>query len=89
MKSEKDVEKYLVKQVKKLNAYTVKVPATTTGFPDRIVIGQNTTLYIEVKGKGGRLSTAQKIWIDRLRELGHTALVVWCYEDVDNALSLL
>lgn len=88
MPSEKIVEKYLVKRCKELNLHTVKVPATSTGFPDRLVIGTNITLYIEVKGGGGRLSAAQKLWLARLREKNHYALTVWNEEDVDNALAL-
>ena len=89
MESEKQVEKYLVRRCKEEGLYTVKVPATSTGFPDRLVIGQGVTLYIEIKGEGGRVSVAQKLWLARLREKGHTAMVVWTKEDVDTALSLI
>lgn len=34
-------------------------------------------LAIEFKAAGGRLSKEQKIWMDRLREFGYGAVVVW------------
>lgn len=46
------------------------------GFPDLLVIEPSDVCFVETKSEDGRVGPAQKHWHDRLRELGHTVLVV-------------
>ena len=41
------------------------------GFPDRTVIADGFTIYVEFKRPGESLRPAQEEWRDRLLELGH------------------
>ena len=68
---EKEIEKILVTEVKKLGgrAYKWTSPGND-GVPDRIVILPGERPYfVELKSENGRLSALQKIQIDRLQNL--------------------
>jgi hypothetical protein len=41
------------------------------GFPDRTILTPNGIVFIEFKAPSGRVSAQQRLWIDRLRELGY------------------
>ena len=76
---EKDVERRLVAQLKKLGIKHVKMSAIgQTGYPDRLIILPNKQVcWIELKapGREGNLSARQKTVHTELRELGHSVLV--------------
>lgn len=75
---EKDIEKILVNEVKKLGGRAYKwVSPGNDGVPDRIVIfpGQP-PVFVELKAENGRLSALQKVQIKRLQELEQAAIVV-------------
>lgn len=75
---EKDVEKVLVQEVKKLGGAAYKwVSPGNAGVPDRIVIfpGQ-APVFVEVKTDGGKLSTLQEAQIRTLKKLGQDVRVV-------------
>lgn len=69
---EKEIERLLVNEVKKLGgrAYKWTSPGND-GVPDRIVIfpGQ-APVFVELKAPGGRLTKLQECQIRRLKELG-------------------
>lgn len=74
---EKDIEKILVLEVKKLGgrAYKWTSPGND-GVPDRIVIFPNRApVFVELKTEKGRLTPLQAVQIDRLQELGQTVFV--------------
>lgn len=75
---EKDIEKILVCEVKKLGGRAYKwVSPGNDGVPDRIVIFPNQRpAFVELKADGGKLSALQEIQIRRLRDLGQYAEVV-------------
>ena len=76
---EKDIEKILVNEVKKLGgrAYKWTSPGND-GVPDRIVIFPgNTPVFVELKADNGKLSALQKVQIKRLQDLGQRVEVVW------------
>lgn len=75
---EKDIEKILVSEVKKLGGRAYKwVSPGNDGVPDRIVIFPNRPpIFVELKSETGRLSALQQVQIKRLRELGQAVFVV-------------
>lgn len=88
---EKEIEAYLVREVKKHDgvAYKFTSPANR-GVPDRIVVlpgGQ--IFFVEVKNEKGRLSALQTQTIKKLRELECNVLVVFSKSDVDEFISMV
>lgn len=74
---EKDIEKILVLEVKKLGgrAYKWTSPGND-GVPDRIVIFPNRApVFVELKTEKGRLTPLQAVQIERLQELGQAVFV--------------
>lgn len=85
-KLEKDIERRLVDIVKKHGGLCLKwVCPGWAGVPDRIVLlPGGRVLFVELKRpKGGTLSTRQKWWRRKLRDLGFSVWVVWTDDDVD------
>lgn len=83
---ESKVEKYFVREVKKLGARTYKfVSPGTNGVPDRIVIwpGGSTT-YVELKQTFGRLRPNQILRINQINLQGSIACVVYGMDGVDS-----
>lgn len=75
---EKEIEKILASEVKKLGGRAYKwVSPGNNGVPDRIVIfpGQR-PIFVELKTDTGGLSALQTVQIDRLASLGQTVYVV-------------
>lgn len=75
---EKEIEKILVDEVKRLGgrAYKWTSPGND-GVPDRIVFLPDTrVIFVELKTYTGVLSPLQKIQIDRLKKLGQWVEVV-------------
>lgn len=75
---EKEIEKILVEEVKRLGGRAYKwVSPGNDGVPDRIVILPDTKpIFVELKTDAGKLSALQKVQIDRLRKLGQWVEVV-------------
>lgn len=75
---EKELEKILVGEVKKLDGGAYKwVSPGNDGVPDRIVIFPGRApVFVELKSETGRLSALQSVQINRLRDLGQTVCVV-------------
>lgn len=74
---EKDIEKILVTEVKKLGgrAYKWASPGND-GVPDRIVIFPGRApVFVELKTDTGKLSPLQKVQIGRLQQLGQKVYV--------------
>jgi hypothetical protein len=76
---EKDVERRLVAQLKKLGILHVKMtPTAQRGWPDRMLcLPGSRVLWIEFKapGRENNLSPNQIIVHEKLRKLGHHVLV--------------
>ena len=75
---EKEIEKILVNEVRKLGGRAYKwVSPGNDGVPDRIVIfpGQ-APVFVELKTESGKLSPLQRVQIGRLQKLGQRAEVV-------------
>lgn len=82
---ERDIEKKLVKGVKKLGGECLKwVSPGNTGVPDRIVIlPSGDIFFVELKTESGRLSGQQNYWQFRLKDLNCSAVVLYGSDAVD------
>lgn len=76
---EKDIEKILVAEVRKLGGRAYKwVSPGNDGVPDRIVIlPGRPPIFVELKTERGRLSSLQRIQCRRLKDLGQDVRVVY------------
>lgn len=74
---EKDIEKILVAEVKKLGGRAYKwVSPGNDGVPDRIVIFPNREpVFVELKTEAGKLSALQEAQMKRLEQLGQTVFI--------------
>lgn len=75
---EKEIEKILVTEVKKLGGRAYKwVSPGNDGVPDRIVIFPGRQpVFVELKSETGKLSVLQEMQIRRLQDLGQNAAVI-------------
>lgn len=82
---EKEIEARFCAKIKKCGGLCLKwVCPGCNGVPDRIVLlPGGTVFFAELKRpKGGRLSTLQKWWQQRLISLGFNCLVIRNQEDI-------
>lgn len=89
--SEKAIEKHLCRRVKERGGKALKfASATQTGYPDRVCLFPGGhTVWVELKGEGGRLTRLQATRISELRRMGHMAAVCGSIEDVERLLKLV
>lgn len=75
---EKEIEKILTEEVKKLGGRTYKwVSPGNDGVPDRIVIFPDARpIFVELKTDTGKLTALQEVQIARLKKLGQWVEVV-------------
>lgn len=85
---EKDIEKILVNEVKKMGGRAYKwVSPGNDGVPDRIVILPGLRpMFVELKTETGRLSALQNVQIKRLQELGQEVEVLYGLQQVRDFL---
>ncbi|EGQ3416640.1 VRR-NUC domain-containing protein [Staphylococcus pseudintermedius] len=82
---ESNIEKYLVRGVKKQNGLCLKwVAPGTRGVPDRIVImPKGKTYYVEMKQPKGRTDPLQKYMHKQLEDRGHQVFTLCDKKQVD------
>lgn len=87
---EKDIEKQLVNGVKSLGGRCYKwVSPGNSGVPDRIVLLDGETIFVELKRVGGIVSPIQERQIRRIAKTGNQVEVVFGETGVDNFLRRL
>lgn len=76
---ESEIEKILVREVKKLGGIAYKwVSPGNDGMPDRIVIfPERNPVFVELKMDKGRLTALQEVQIRRLEKLGQDVTVIY------------
>ena len=85
---EKDIERKLVSEVKKLGGRAYKwVSPGNDGVPDRIVIlpGMH-PVFVELKTESGKLSALQRVQIRRLLDMGQDVRVLKGIREVEQFL---
>ena len=87
---EKDIEKILVNEVKKLGGRAYKwVSPGNDGVPDRIVILPGLQpIFVELKTETGRLSAIQNVQIDRLRKMKQNVKILYGESQVRDFLRI-
>jgi hypothetical protein len=80
---EKQVEKYLNKRVKESGGLSYKWISSVTGVPDRIVILNQQTHFVELKTTTGALSPRQIYVFDEIGEQGFPVHVLRDYDDIE------
>lgn len=87
---EKEIEKRLVKGIKKLGGKAYKfVSPGNAGVPDRIVIlPDKQPIFIELKAEKGKLTELQKNQLKKLVDLGQRVEVLYGVDDVNWFLDL-
>lgn len=94
--SEKDLQKTIIRMAQALGFrvahfapslsprgnWMTAVAADGAGFPDLVLVGRNRILFVEVKLEKGRVSDAQHMWLDALKETS-AEVYVWRPSDLD------
>lgn len=87
---ENDVETYLYTQAKKHNILCYKFTAPSTrGVPDRILIGNGKTIFLELKRPGEKPRKLQFAIHKRMREHGATVFVADTKELVNDVINFI
>lgn len=79
---EKTIEKYLCNKVKSAGGMCLKL-TNYKGIPDRLILLNGKAVFVEVKDTGKQLRYEQKVFQEKLRDLGFNAYVVDSKDDVD------
>ena len=83
-KPEAYVEAYLVKQAKRYGAFETKYTASgTAGVPDRVVILNGYTVFVETKRPGGVPRKLQDVMMNDIRKHGGYAFAIDTREGID------
>lgn len=81
---EKNIENYLVKQVKKLGGLCYKfISPGNAGVPDRIIVKNGKLIFMELKASGKSVRTLQRLQIDKLMKQGQIVYVADSKEKID------
>lgn len=87
---ENDVETYLYNQAKKHDILCYKFTAPSTrGVPDRILIGNGKTIFLELKRPGEKPRKLQFAIHNRMREHGATVFVADTKELVNDIIDFI
>lgn len=80
---EKDIEHYFCEEIKKRGGIAFKFTSPQRrSVPDRLCVMPNGVIaFVEVKKKGGKLSSGQEREQQRLIVLGHDVYMVWSKDE--------
>lgn len=89
-KPEGRIENHLIKRCKQHGFLTYKFTSPGhRGVPDRIVIGNNHTIFIELKSATGTLSPLQKTTINKMKKAGANVFVCKSKNEVDKIINMI
>lgn len=88
---EKDIEKRLVREVKKLGGLCLKwVSPGNSGVPDRIVLMPGgKAIFVELKRPGGREGALQRYWKATLEAQGFDCYTIYDYTEMQELIRKL
>ena len=87
---EKDIEKYLISQIKKTGGLTWKLTSpSTSGVPDRLVIRQGKCWFVELKRPKGSLRKLQKYRSSELQKQGFDVICLDTKNKVDQFIEYM
>lgn len=86
---EKEVEKFLIREVKKIGGISFKfISPGNAGVPDRIVIlPSGKVIFVELKTDKGKLTKLQEVQIKKISDLGADARVLRGIERVEEFIN--
>lgn len=88
---EKEIEKRLIEEVKKLNGLCLKLNSqSANGIPDRLVLLPGRKVYfVEMKSPGEGLRPLQYYWMGTLNNLGFSFHKIDSLKDIDKFIKLV
>ena len=87
---EKVVEARLVRKIKAIGGQSWKfVSVNNRGVSDRIVLFECSTIFVEVKRSGGKLTTLQESFAAKVNAAGGTYTVVEGFAGVDDFINAI
>lgn len=90
MQIENDIEKYLIRQVKRIGALCYKFTSSgTRGVPDRIILYQGNVLFVELKRPGGKPRKDQLKIIEEFKGQLIPVFVIDSKQQVDDLLYMM
>lgn len=89
--TEKQVELYLDREIKKLGGFTRKwVSPNYVGVPDRIIfMPRGLVFFVEVKSTTGRVTVRQQRELETIRSMGVSAHIAYGKKGVDQLINWL
>lgn len=90
MRPEAKIEEHLITRCKALGFLHYKFTAPSTrGVPDRIIIGNSRTVFLELKAPGKKPRRSQEVVINDILNHGGTACYTDSTEGVDEILNII
>jgi len=86
---EREVERYLRTKVEKAGGLCLKFTSSTSGVPDRVVVLNRRTFFVELKAPGKTPRPLQLRVMGQMRERGARVEVIDSKESVDTLLASL
>ena len=88
---EKDIEKYLREELKKIGGIAYKfVSPGNAGVPDRLILlPRGYAFFVELKAPGKKTRAVQDRQIGKIKNLGFEVLIIDSKEQVDELIELL
>lgn len=87
---EREIEKYLREKIKEIGGRAIKmVPAFESGIPDRQILYQGRTVFVELKKAGKNPSAIQAVFMRELEKMGFETRVIDSKEKVNQLISFL
>lgn len=85
--AEGNVERYLREEIKRRGGICYKLPPSgINGVPDRVIIYNGRTLFIETKAPNGHLRKNQQLRINEIRNCGGFAEVCYTRKQINDLL---
>lgn len=85
---EKEIERYLVNRVKQFGGKALKmVPEFESGVPDRLVVLNGQTVFVELKAPGKQPRKLQVLFMQELEKAGAKTVVLDSREGVEQLIS--
>lgn len=84
--SENKIDEYLVKKCKEYDIFICKLPPSTRGVPDRILVKNGFTIFVELKESklDHTKNKQQQKRLDTINKNGGIALVIHTKEQIDH-----
>ena len=89
MRPETILENYLYTKATENNVLCYKFISAETGVPDRILVGNNLTVFVELKATNGVLSERQKFVIKSMKKHGAIVFIPYSKQDIDEIINFI